>query len=181
MSLYSVFEAVRGGLAAVLADLGETVPSHEIGEEFLPMPGPMPSIVWVPIGAGTIEAVAGPAAPTSRTDARGVSEARQAYSRNEVVHVYVRAADFQATERLLNHFVACARIQLTGFSFKPHSTRWGMAQAAGTKEPTQRTEKSGTEAVLQMSLKVPFTFERDLVVAGGTLTPVITGEILPQS
>lgn len=178
MSLRVVFEAITGGLKALRNDLGLPVPSCELGEEHLPMTGEMPSIVWVPVGAHKIDWIAGPKAPMSAREPRGLSDGNQLASREEVVTIWVRAADYDQTELLLNHLVESLRVQMTAFSVKLLGSTWGIAQPANTKEPKSAPPKSGTECGLSVQVNLPFIESKKPVAPAGTLTPVLTGEII---
>jgi hypothetical protein len=138
-------------------------------------PSSVPTIVWVPKGAQKITMIAGPRAPTTiklgrrgatpapNDDVGRVDDPNEVARREEVIHIYVRAAGFPDTERLLNHLVALMRVQLTAFSFRPMSTAWSVGWPTATNEP-ERDMKSGTLCILECTIAIPFTFESQTVV-----------------
>jgi hypothetical protein len=186
--LSTIFDTVKTGLEMILTGLGEPLPLHVIGEENLPNPGTLPSIVWVPRGAKKIEMIGGPRAPMAvRLTKRGatpqpnndtgrIDSPNQVARRDELVHIYVRNAGFRETEILMNHLVACMRVQLTAFSFRPIETDWSIGWPVETNEPT-RNIQSGTQCILACYLAVPFTFEQQ-PIARSPLGLTVDGEFV---
>lgn len=162
MSISTIFDAVKIGLAQVLASAGDPPVEHDLGEEHLKLGEetlsslqPKPSIVWVPKGAPKIDLSSGRRSPTSTTQQAGVSLPRQLANRHEVVWLYVWAKDFRSADKLLNRLVAIMQVQLTAGAFTPMSTEWSVA---GTKDA------KGTYCLFKCVLEVPFTYEPQAVL-----------------
>ena len=158
MSISTVFDAVKIGLASVLVATGESPVEHELGEEHLklgeerlPERQTKPSIVWVPRGAPKIDMTSGRRSPTSTTVQAGVSLPRQLAKRSEMISIYIWTHGFRFADKLLNHLVATMQVQLTGGSFHPVSTEWSID--AGAKD------RAGTLCLFKCVIEVPFTYE----------------------
>lgn len=167
MSITSVFNNIKAAFDIVCKDRGIELNGHELGADHLSDAQTAPAIVWVPKGAQKIEPIAGPRAPTSvrlrrptatpsgnpseQLDTERVSEPGMYASREEIIDIHVWGKDFASTEDLMNHLVACMRVQATGFSFRPLSTDWTIGQ--------DQKSKGYNVGVLTCIVKVPFTFE----------------------
>lgn len=186
MSISSIFEPLRKVVednGHVTMRLGE---EHlDLLEEYIGQQAAKPSIIWVPIGAASIEPIAGPRAPTARrlvrptvppstpgtgaaTDTARVEEPAMYASRPEQIDAYVWAPDLPTCELVLNDFVAFLRLSMTGFSFKPATTRWAVG--------SDRKPKRGSLCIFRFVAKVPFTFPDQNFVAS-PLTLTLTPEI----
>jgi hypothetical protein len=184
MSITAVFNNVKAAFDLVCKDRGIELLAHELGADHLSDAQTAPAITWVPRGATKIYPIAGPRAPTAvrlkrpaappsgnpseQDDTSRVNEPGMYASREEMIDIHVWDKTFEASEALLNHLVACMRIQLTGFSFTPVSTDWTLGQ--------EQKSKGYNVCIFTCIVKVPFTFEPQKV-ATYPLTLELTGEI----
>lgn len=140
----AVFAAVKATLQAALEAAGEELPRHELGAWKLPTTSGPNQIVWAIVG-GPVKA------PRQTGQGPKAASIRQIATRNETILVHVWGRDFEATERLLNHFVAACRAACTSYSFEAHSTDWTVGQEAVTV--------AGRLCILTMEIRIPFTAE----------------------
>lgn len=159
----TIFKAVSQQLDNVLRGLGLQPPTHELGADHLAENGAPPQIIWVLDGGRVTSARQTGSGPR----ALGVREIAE---RNERCLIHIWAADFDATERLMNHFVAAARACATGFSFQALSTDWKVGQEKKTAD--------GRLCILEVEFGIPFTAEV-LAVSAGPHRPVIAGQMNP--
>lgn len=176
----AIFEAVKLGLDNVLKAAGDVEGDlfHEFGMEHMADAHAAPSIVWELVGSRHIEMISGPRAPTAvrltrrppntppapNEEQGRIDEPNELARRDEVVDVHVQAGDYDQVEILMGHFVAVARIALTGFSFKVLQTSWPKNQ-----------KTTANVCVVTIQVAVPFAFEPMGIVR----TPVglsLTGE-----
>jgi hypothetical protein len=138
-----IFGAIKQTLETTLRNLGQPLPSHELGAWHIGEHDAPPRIVW--------EVVGGPVGPPNQLSAEGNRQIKQIGTRQERCRIHIWDEDFTATEVLMNHFVAAARADMTGFSFSPLSTHWLVAQ----------TEKTvlGRLCILEVEIRIPLTAE----------------------
>lgn len=161
----SVFAAVKAQLENALKALGQELPVHELGADHLATMSAPPRIVWV-LDGGRVT----PARQTgSGSRALGIREIAE---RNERCLIHVWGDDFDATDRLMNHFVAAAREIASGFSFHALSTDWKVGQ-------DQKTA-AGRLCVLEIEIRIPFTAE-PLAISQPPHTPTITPVMNPPA
>jgi hypothetical protein len=168
MSITSVFNNIKAAMEVASKKYGFELLSHELGADHLSDAQTAPAIIWVPKGAQQITPIAGPRSPTAiklrrpttppapdiageAVDTERVGSPGMYASRAEVIEVHIWGKDFAATEELLNHFVACFRVQATGFAFRPMSTDWTLGQ--------EQRSKGYNVCIFTCIVKVPFTFE----------------------
>lgn len=160
----TIFDAVKQQLETTLRDLGQALPSHELGSWHIDEHDAPPRIVW--------EVVGGPVTPTRQAGADGRLGIKQIGERHERCRIHVWDEDFTATETLMNHFVAAARAVMTGFSFSALSTNWLIAQS-------EKTVK-GRLCILEIEIRLPFTAE-PLPISAPPHPVTINGVIIPPS
>jgi hypothetical protein len=179
MSIASCFDAIKSGLDAVMTGYGdEGAVRHELGEEHLDLleeyvgqVQPKPSIIWVPMGSTDAYTSGSMRDATSTKTPRGLRAPAQIASRHEAIDAFVWAPNLRACEKLINHFVATARLQLTAHSFQVRSTRWSVG--------VDRKPKRGALCILRFTLHVPFTTEPEQV-ARAPFTPTVTGAFVEE-
>jgi hypothetical protein len=184
MSISSVHENVKAALEVVLKAAGEQLPFHELGADHLSDAQSAPAIVWVPLGAKRIEQMpGGMRAPRVRklvapdvvpgvgedVSTGRVQDPQMIATRAEEIEIHVWGKTFQDSERLLNHFVAAMRVQLTGARFHLISTDWTLGQ--------QAKSKGYNVCLFHCAVDVPFTYEPQ-AVAKYPLTPTVDGEFV---
>ena len=138
-----VFAKVKQQLETTLRALGQELPIHELGEFHLASTSAPPQIVWVIRG--------GPVTPARQGSADGVLGVHELARRNERILIHVWAENFGATEILMNHFVAAAREELSGYSFSAKSTDWSVGQ--------DKVANKGRVCILEIEIGIPFTAE----------------------
>lgn len=178
MSITTVFQAVRIGLATVLEAAGDPQPTiHELGADHLSDAMDAPAVIWCPVGATGIEPISGPRAPVRRrltpTEAtQRIDDPNELARREELIEIHVFGKTFEKCERLLNQLVATMRYQLTGFSFRPISTDWKLGQTD--------TSKPFHICVFNCKVAVPFTMA-PLDVVNAPLSVEVTGDIVEST
>lgn len=161
----TIFRAIRETLESTLRAAGEELPRHELGAFALTSTSAPPQIVWVIRGGQVV-------APRQTGQGQNAASVRQIATRNERIDVHVWARDFDATERLMNHFVAAARSACTAYSFEPLATDWSIGQDQGTV--------AGRVCVLTIEVRVPFTAE-PIGVSHAPHTVTVTPTVNPPS
>jgi hypothetical protein len=158
----TVFAAVKTLLDATLADAGQPAIKHELGAWKLPSTSAPNQIVWA-IGRGIIK--------PARQAGQGPRAAsiRQIATRSERIYAHVWGTDLDATERLLNHFLAALRYACTAFPYRALDTDWTIGQEAVTV--------AGRLCIVTFELDIPVTAEPIGISAAPhtvTITPTVT-------
>lgn len=161
----TVFSAIKARLDAALAAAGQPAIRHELGAWQLPSNSAPNQIVWV-VGRGQIKA------PRQTGQGARALNIRQIATRTERIyaHVWGGAGGFDATERLLNHFLAALRAGCTSYPYRALETDWTIAQDSVTT--------AGRLCVVTFELDLPVTAEPlglspapHTVTVNGTLNP----------
>jgi hypothetical protein len=157
----TVFAAIKDRLDAALVAAGQPAIRHELGAWKLPSTGAPNQIVWV-VGRGQIKA-----ARQTGQGARAIN-IRQIATRTERIyaHVWGGGGGFDATERLLNHFLAALRAGCTDYPYRALETDWTIAQEAVTT--------AGRLCVVTFELDIPVTAE-PLAISPAPHTVAVNG------
>lgn len=167
MSIASNFLVVKDALDVVLKRVGHAPIEHKLGADHIADAGNYNRIVWAVVG--------GPVKPPKQagndSSRRGLKAIRRRYEKIEV-HIWGSKSEtdegrFEATEILMGHFNAAARVALTGFSWRAVETDWTIGQEQKTA--------SGQLVVLSVELNLPMTYEQLAVVKG--VVPAVTPAI----
>lgn len=188
MSIEACFTNIREALSLVLNGLGQPQVRHELGERHLDLlekyigeEQGKPAIIWVPRGAKSItyegdgmrDVTLLKTAPFAY-GAHGIKKPLKFAVRDEEIDAYFWAKIFGDVETLVGHFCAAGRVQLSAHGFYPRSTLWSVN--------VDRQPKSGALCLLKFTVKIPFTFEPQPVVAPTTQdgTGTFVQEITPS-